>query len=256
MKATLLSLAVASSIIVTVCGSQRDASAAPEPPIKAADAAGYDDRQIAMIKRGQTTEPKLLEWFGRPESRDLKPDGRAQLNWAFSRTTDGGPGNSGVLSVRLAPDGKVDAYSARRGPSMDRRTADFVETSDTDIRQHMDQWSKEGWTVLSVARQPPQADGSVHWQAELSRQQGNSATKVGYDDRHVATIKRAETTETQLLELFGPASSRDLKPDGRAQLTWSFAGRLDGGSGDSGALNVSLAPNGKVDSYSARRGPH
>jgi hypothetical protein len=76
----------------------------------------YDDAKIATIHRGETSEAQLLEWFGPPDMRDVKPDGRSHLAWNFARRTDGGSAHSGVLDVSLAPDGKVDYYSARRSP--------------------------------------------------------------------------------------------------------------------------------------------
>ena len=38
----------------------------------------YDDNKIALIKRGQTTEAQLLEWFGPPDIRDVRS---AAHNW-------------------------------------------------------------------------------------------------------------------------------------------------------------------------------
>ena len=69
-----------------------------------------------MIRRGETTEAQLLEWFGPPDMRDVRPDGRAHLGWRFQHGTDGGSGHSGFLDVNLAPDGKVELYAAHRGP--------------------------------------------------------------------------------------------------------------------------------------------
>ena len=123
------------------------------------------------------------------------------------------------------------------------------------MREHMEQWRRDGWNVLSVSARLPQADGTVHRTAELSRSESGSASGFSYDDRQIALIRRGTTTEAQLLAWFGPAYSRSLQPDGRSELAWSFASRTNGGEGHSGVLNASLAPDGKVDSYSARRGP-
>jgi hypothetical protein len=206
MKRTILVLVAAGAGLLAGCASQHNVGPALEPrtPSASAPGVGYDDRQIARIQRGETGEAQLLEWFGPPEFREVKPDGRAQMSWSFSRRTDGGPGQSGALSVSLAPDGKVDAYSAHGGPLGINRPVEFVKN---------------------------------------------------YDDRQIALIRRGSTTEAQLVDWFGPANSRSAQPDGRSQLAWSFANRTDGGERHSGELKVSLAPDGKADSYSARRGP-
>jgi hypothetical protein len=163
---------------------------------------GYDDRQIAKIQRDKTVEAQLLEWFGLPESREVRPDGSSQLTWGFSHRSDGGRGNSGALMVHLAPDGTVNSYAAHGGPGPDT---------------------------------------------------GNEA-RFAYDDSRVAQIRRGQTTGSQLVNWFGPAQSRQVGPDGRAQLAWSFGKRSDGGPGLSGELQASLASDDTVDAYSARRG--
>jgi hypothetical protein len=72
-----------------------------------------------------------------------------------------------------------------------------------------------------------------------------------YDDSKVAGIKKDTTTEAELLEWFGPASSRTLDRDGSKTLTWRFPPAKVGGPGSSGALSVKLGPDGKVVSYTA-----
>jgi hypothetical protein len=206
MRKTILILVAAAAGLVGGCASQHHMGSASESrtPGGSVPGVGYDDRQIARIQRGETGEAQLLEWFGPPESRELKPDGRVQMSWSFSRKMDGGRGQSGALSVSLSPDGKVDAYSARAGLPGEKRPVEFMKK---------------------------------------------------YDDHQVAQIRRGTTTEAQLVEWFGPACSRNLQPDGRSQLAWSFASLINGGEGHSGELKASLAPDGKVDAYSARRGP-
>lgn len=119
MRTTLLALVVAVALLSTGCATTRESestSGKTAPAGSSAVTPGYDDQQIARIKRGDTTEAQLLEWFGPPESRDVGADGREQLKWAFSRRTNGGSDHSGSLNVNLGPDGKVVAYSARRSP--------------------------------------------------------------------------------------------------------------------------------------------
>jgi hypothetical protein len=257
MKTKVLVLAAAGVCLMAGCASNHNTALVAEDRISNANApgVGYDDLQIAKIQRGETGEAQLLEWFGMPESREVKPDGQAHLSWSFSRRTDGGRGRSGVLNVNLAANGKVEAYSARGGTLSEKRSVEFVEKSDTDLREHMKQWQEEGWNLLNFSARLPQPDGTVHRKVELSRSNGTAGSGFGYDDRRIGGIQRGETTATQLVEWFGPPYSRNLQPDGRVQLAWSFTSRTDGGPGHSGELAASLAPDGKVDAFSARRGP-
>ena len=202
MKNTLLILVVAAGTSLLVgCAHEQKAAAIPRPTTAGATTAGigYDDRQIAKIQRGATAEAQLLEWFGSPESREMRPDGRAHLTWSFSHRADGRLGGFGALDVNLSPDGTVESYAARGRP------------------------------------------------------EPNSS--FGYDDRRIAQIRRGQTTGGQLVDWFGPAQSRQAGPDGRAQLSWSFPKRSDGGPGHSGELHASLSPADTVDAYSAHRGP-
>jgi len=205
MKNTLLLLVMAAGTGLLV-GCAHEHTAAPVPQARTARApvagVGYDDRQIAKIQRGTTGEAELLQWFGLPESREMRPDGRAHLSWSFSHRTDGGPGGSGVLNVNLASDGMVESYAAQGGPGPNNGTA----------------------------------------------------SGFAYDDHRVAQIRRGETTGSQLVDWFGPAQSRQVGPDGRVQLAWTFVTRNDLGSRPSGELHTSLAPDDTVDAYSARRG--
>lgn len=41
--------------------------------------------------------------------------------------------------------------------------------SETDLRQQMDQWQREGWAVLSISKPLPQPDGTVHRKVELKK---------------------------------------------------------------------------------------
>jgi hypothetical protein len=118
MKSTLLVLVAAGTGLLVGCAHEHKAATMPQARTASPTVAGigYDDRQIAKIQRGTTAEAQLLEWFGLPESRDMRPDGRAHLSWSFRRRTDGGPGGSGALNVNLAPDGTVESYAAHGGP--------------------------------------------------------------------------------------------------------------------------------------------
>ena len=257
MRTTFLVLVAAAFGLLAGCATQHRVASTTQSRNSGTNAPNfcYDDRQIARIQRGDTGEAQLLAWFGLPESREVKPDGHARLSWGFSRRTDGGQGPAGALSVSLTPDGKVEAYSARSLLPPGSRTIEIEEKSAADLREYREQWRREGWIVLSVSAPLRQADGTVRRKVELAGSESGSAAGWGYDDHRIANIRRGETTDSQLLDWFGPPCSRNLQPDGRAQLAWTFACRTDGGPGHSGELKASLAPNGTVDAYSARPGP-
>lgn len=257
MKAPLFAVIAAAILLAAGCATSQEKN----PPARntqgvapASANVGYDDRQIAAIQRGKTTEVQLLERFGVPESRDFRQDGRALIVWSLDAPKDSASVASGRLTVSLASDGTVEAYSARRQPPLERKTVEFVEKSPADMRKHMAQWAQEGWSVLSVSEPLAQADGTLHRRAKLSRSISGNASATSYDDQRIARIRRSQTTTAELVDWFGPPLSRDVEPDGRAHLAWSFASRTDGGPGRSGELRVSLGPDGKVEAYSARRG--
>ena len=167
--------------------------------------------------------------------------------------------------------GCADTHKAATPSTSERKIVEFTQTTEKDIPARMEQWQREGWSVVAISGPIPQSDGSVHRRAELTRAEASPAEPVhtqapraepnrfstvappknAYDDSRIAKIKRGETTENELLSWFGPPEARDLKPDGRAQLSWAFEPLLPGGHG--GALNVSLGPDGKVEAYSARK---
>ena len=75
-----------------------------------------------------------------------------------------------------------------------------------------------------------------------------------YDDSKVAMIKKDATTQSQLVEWFGPPSSRTMEPDGGKVLTWRFAPTKVGTPRSSGRLEVRFGTDGKVISYAASSG--
>jgi hypothetical protein len=224
-------------------------------PDGSASAVPYDDRQVARVRPGETTEAQLLEWFGRPDSRDLKSDGRASLTWGLAPRTESEAGDSGRLSVFLGPDGIVAGCAAFRLPAREERTIEFVQQSEADLEARQAEWAREGWNVVSLSDATSQPDGTVQRKAVLSRQKNTGSVGVPYDDRQIAKIRRGETSETELLEWFGRPERREIKPDGQTQLAWSFASRFEPGSGSSGRLDVNLTPDGKVAAYAASKGP-
>jgi hypothetical protein len=83
---------------------------------------------------------------------------------------------------------------------------------------------------------------------------GCATSGRGYDDHKVAMIKKEVTTETELLDWFGPATTRAMGMDGSKTLAWKFPSARFGSS--SGKLEVRLGPDGKVIAYSASATGH
>ena len=75
-----------------------------------------------------------------------------------------------------------------------------------------------------------------------------------YDDGKVAMIKKDVTTEAELLDWFGPASTRAMGPDGTKALRWTFSPGKGRATSSSGRLEVKLGTDGKVTAYSASAG--
>lgn len=71
-----------------------------------------------------------------------------------------------------------------------------------------------------------------------------------YDDSKIALITRGATTEAQIVEWFGPPTTRELSPDGSKTLTWRFE-RRDARRSDSPHLEVRFGPDGRVSAYNA-----
>jgi hypothetical protein len=75
-----------------------------------------------------------------------------------------------------------------------------------------------------------------------------------YDDNKIAMIKQDVTTAADLLQWFGPASSRNAGPNGTVELTWRFAPPPGGRTGSLATLAVQIGADGKVTGYSAADG--
>lgn len=225
-----------------------------EPPEEPRRSIPYDDQQIARIRLGETTEAELLEWFGRPKSRDSRLDGRASLAWSLAPDGEDASGDSGRLSVVVASGGTVAAYTASRQAAREERTVEFEQASDVDLVERQAQWAREGWNVVNLST-VPQPDGTTRRKAVLSRPKAPATAGPAYDDQQIARIRRGETRESQLLDWFGRPERREMKLDGQAQLGWAFLRRFEPPTGPSGRLEAALAPDGSVDAYSAVQGP-
>jgi len=99
--------------------------------------------EAAMFKLRNPAFGHSSAWSAQPASNIPWPDGSALGRYANSAQTD--------------------------APSPAQRwKVEWGEPS-TDLREHMAEWTREGWKVVSISRPLPQADGTVHRQAELWR---------------------------------------------------------------------------------------
>lgn len=83
-----------------------------------------------------------------------------------------------------------------------------------------------------------------------------------FDDSKVSQIKKGETTEQDLISMFGPAQSRSVDSEGQVRMNWMYGeyhmnavsfipiagGLMTGGKGRTKSLSVILA-DGKVKDY-------
>lgn len=50
----------------------------------------YDSRKVSQIVKGKTTEPELVQMFGKPEERGINSDGQATIKWFYTEATTKG----------------------------------------------------------------------------------------------------------------------------------------------------------------------
>ena len=86
------------AVLVLVSGCATSPTTAPPATSTSEARSSYDDQKIRNIKKGETSENDLVEWFGPPAAREMKPDGRSFLSWQFE---PGAQGQRGGLSVSL-----------------------------------------------------------------------------------------------------------------------------------------------------------
>lgn len=97
---------------------------------------------------------------------------------------------------------------------------------------------------------------------------GCSSSGTNFDQSKTAQIKKGETTEADLVQLFGAPEGRTISSDGQTTLTWSYmesrakgesfipvAGAFLGGHKSSHKmLMVTIGPDGKVQSFNSSTG--
>src|SRR6185369_8096676 len=77
------------AVLVLVSGCATSPTTAPPATSTSEARSSYDDQKIRNIKKGETSENDLVEWFGPPAAREMKPDGRSFLSWQFEPGAQG-----------------------------------------------------------------------------------------------------------------------------------------------------------------------
>ena len=97
---------------------------------------------------------------------------------------------------------------------------------------------------------------------------GCASTGTNFDQSKVSQIKKGETTEADVIQMFGQPENRSVNSDGIVSLTWMYheskvkgqsfipyAGTFMGGTRSKGkTLMVMLGADGKVTSFSSSGG--
>lgn len=96
---------------------------------------------------------------------------------------------------------------------------------------------------------------------------GCASTGNNFDEGKVAQIKKGETTELDLIQLFGQPQSRSMNSEGQSILTWSYtesrvkgetfipyAGMFMGGANSAHKMLMVTLANGKVANFSSTTG--
>lgn len=102
----------------------------------------FDEGKLAQIRKGQTTEPELVQSFGEPQNRSVNSEGVATLTWVYAEASvraesfipyagafmGGTRSKAKTLTVTLA-DGRVTGYTFSGGGSDTRGTTQSVPKS-------------------------------------------------------------------------------------------------------------------------------
>lgn len=99
----------------------------------------FDESKISQIKKGETTEPELIQWFGQPVERGINSEGMTTMTWMYTEATvkgstfvpyvgpfvGGTRSKNKVLMVTLNS-GKVANFSFSGGGTETRQTTQGV----------------------------------------------------------------------------------------------------------------------------------
>jgi len=89
----------------------------------------FNSGKVAQIKKGETTEAELVQWFGPPENRSINSDGNTTLTWNYVESKvkgesfipyagafmGGTRSKHKMLMVSLGSDGKVTSFNYTGG---------------------------------------------------------------------------------------------------------------------------------------------
>lgn len=96
----------------------------------------FSSDKVSQIKKGETTEADLVQWFGPPENRSLNSEGNATLTWNYVESTvkgesfipyaghflGGTRSKHKMLMVSLGSDRKVTSFNFTGGGTESRGT--------------------------------------------------------------------------------------------------------------------------------------
>ena len=116
-----ITLAAAAAILLTACASTGQ---------------NFSSDKVTQIKKGETTEAELVQWFGPPENRSLNSEGQATLSWQYGESRvkgesfipyagafmGGQRSKHKSLNVTLGADGKVSRFDYSGGGTESRGT--------------------------------------------------------------------------------------------------------------------------------------
>jgi outer membrane protein assembly factor BamE (lipoprotein component of BamABCDE complex) len=94
----------------------------------------YDESKVSQIKKGETTEAELVQWFGQPEQRGITSESLTTLTWQYFEArvkgksfipyagafVGGSDSQHKTLTVTLGADGKVTSFNSSAGKSETR----------------------------------------------------------------------------------------------------------------------------------------
>jgi outer membrane protein assembly factor BamE (lipoprotein component of BamABCDE complex) len=99
----------------------------------------FDESKVSQIKKGETTEPELIQMFGQPQQRGVNSEGQSVLTWMYSEATVkgesfipyagafiGGTNTKDKTLTVILQDGRVESFTASAGGMESRGMAQDV----------------------------------------------------------------------------------------------------------------------------------
>ncbi len=164
----------------------------------------FNESKVFQIKKGETTEAKLIQMFGQPVSREMNSEGQKTLTWNYvearvkgeSFIPYAGPflgesrSKNKTLFVTSGPDGKVISFN--------------LSTGGTETRQSI---QKE----LLVIRNFDERQGWLTGHEKLAEEVKLGITKPGKWGRQLAILIEAELVARSIRATFWSAALNDRK---------------------------------------------